>query len=93
MEHALTPLPQTIWEGPVGVAFHVRRDGRTGDHYLTFEPVRRARNDANGVWSYPHDFSERHAQALGVVIGKALRLISETDPKLWVASRGQQNAA
>lgn len=89
MKQVWTPLPETIWEGAVGVAFRVRRDPTSGERYLTFEPIRRSRHAATGVWSYPHDFAEEHAQALGAVIARALRLIAETDVSRW-AGNGQR---
>lgn len=69
-----------IWEGSVGVCIDERQNIETGQTFFTFEPVRCYKRDGNENFEYSHSFTEKNAEALGVVISKALSYIQEHQP-------------
>ena len=68
-----------IWEGSVGVRIDERQNSETGQTFFTFEPVRCYKRDGNENFEYSHSFTPKNAEALGVVISKALSYIQQAD--------------
>jgi hypothetical protein len=66
-----------IWEGSVGVRIEQKQNSETGEPFFTFEPVRCYKRDGNDNFEYSHSFTEKNAEALGVVISKALSYIQQ----------------
>lgn len=69
-----------IWEGTVGVCIEQKQNRETGEPFFTFEPVRCFKRDGNEDFEYSHSFTAKNAEALGIVISKALREIQEVTP-------------
>jgi len=68
-----------IWEGSVGVCIDQRQNSETGESFFTFEPVRCFKRDGNDNFEYSHSFTEKNAEALGIVLSTALSYI-QTQP-------------
>ena len=66
-----------IWDGAVGVRIDERQNRETGESFFTFEPVRCFKRVGNENFEYSHSFTEKNAEALGVVISEALSFIQE----------------
>ena len=74
-----------IWEGSVGVRIEQKQNSETGEPFFTFEPVRCYKRDGNENFEYSHSFTEKNAEALGVVISKALSYIQTESTSSQVA--------
>lgn len=66
-----------IWDGAVGVKIKERTNGTTGEPFHSFEFVRCYKTEESDEMKYSSTFTERNAEALGRVIEKTLRFISD----------------
>jgi len=75
-----------IWEGSVGVCIDQRQNNETGESFFTFEPVRCFKRDGNDNFEYSHSFTEKNAEALGIVLSKAMSYIQTESVRLQPAA-------
>jgi hypothetical protein len=68
-----------IWDKSVGVRIRRQSNNATAADFLTFELVRCYKPEGSDEFKYASTFTERNAEALGIVISKALNYIREHD--------------
>jgi hypothetical protein len=80
-----------FWEGPVGIAIAPRHLG-SGKYFWTFSLVRSFKRKGSDKWEYVQHFGQKHAEALGRVMGKAFQFMEQNDAAQfageWEAARG-----
>ena len=79
-----------FWEGAVGVALSPRKLAN-GSYFWTFSLVRSYKR--NDKWEYTQHFGQKHAEALGRVMCKALQFIEQTDATAFVTESMAARAA
>lgn len=79
-----------FWEGQVGITIAPRKQ-HNGNYFWTFSLVRSYRR--NDKWEYTQFFGQKHAEALGRVMSKALQFMDQTDATAFVTESMAATAA
>jgi len=78
----MSDMPCTrFWEGTIGVTLSPRKLAN-GNYFWTFALVRSYKR--NDKWEYTQHFGQKHAEALGRVMSKALQFMEQNDATRFV---------
>lgn len=78
-----------FWEGCIGVTLSPRKLAK-GNYFWTFSLVRSYKRNDN--WEYTQHFGQKHAEALGRVMSRALQFMEQNDATRFVCEAMADNA-
>ena len=79
-----------FWEGQIGITVAPRKQ-HNGNYFWTFSLCRSYKR--NDKWEYTQHFGQKHAEALGRVMSKAMQFMEQNEATAFVSEWMTANAA